>query len=210
MRKIAVTKIAPLLGHHAFKRQCDAIRELVTKKQPNAKLRLVKDELFKTSFFKWFTGARCINGKMKQIGRCIIDKCCRKHNLVHHKPYTFWSQQRGIVRETFNIKLLPFPVVEPQKSIELERKLYTICGRIDGLHGSTVIEIKSRSSCIKKIPLSEKIQLAMYCHILRMPGQLWSFYNNERDVFDMTLERADEISESCLKGLDKLIKSLIN
>lgn len=210
MINIAVTRIAPLLGEHLFKRQSDAIKELVTHRTPNKKLQLVKKELLQTSFYKWFTGAKCINGKMKRIGRCIIDKCCKKHNLIHRKPYTFWSQQRGIVREVFNIRILPFKVTDTQKSIQLVRELYTICGRIDGLYDSTVIEIKSRSSCIQKIPKSEKIQLAMYCHILRMPGQLWSFYNNERTCLDMTLETADGIAKRCLEGLDDVIQGIVS
>lgn len=210
MMKIAVTKIAPLLGKHIFKRQCDAIKDLITYRTPNKKLQLVKKELLRTSFYNWFTGAKCINGKMKRIWRSIIEKCCKKHNLIHRKPYTFWSQQRGIVRESFNIRILPFKVTDHQKCIQLDRELYTICGRIDGLHEKNVIEIKSRSSCIQQIPISEKIQLVMYCHILRMPGQLWSFYNNDSACLDMTLEAADDLAKRCLLELDKKMSSLIN
>ena len=52
--------------------------------------------------------------------------------------------------------------------------------------------------------------LAMYCHILRMPDQLWSFYNNERTCLDMSLETADGIAKRCLEGLDDVIQGIVS
>ena len=207
---IAVTKISSLIGKHPYKQVSDTVKEILTKaafwkKNPKhsrvcRETSAVEAQLKQTSFYNWFTRANVITGRMRKIGRSIVNKVCREHGVKYNKPYNYWAKARGVTKEPWCVekirRMCKAPVTNCQKKISLDCETYKIVGAIDGICQDKVVEVKCRSCVLKETPGWELIQLTVYCYILQLPGVLYEFQGNDVKKTEISLEQVTESFEN--------------
>jgi len=221
MIKIAVTKISSLIGKHPYKRVSDTIKEILTRaefwknnKKYSPTQNVVEAQLKQTSFYNWFTKANVVTGRMRRIGRSIVNKVCKEHGVKYNKPYNYWAKKRGVTKEPWciaNVKrMCNATVTDQQKKISLNCNDYKIVGAIDGICQGKVVEIKCRSCVLKETPCWELIQIKVYCYILQMPGVLYEFQGNDVRKTEVSLEDATTSFENDIQPeLTKVINELL-
>ena len=219
MINIAVSSVAALCGKHQFKCQRDAIQELLRKQykcatNPNGKMKKVKRDLFNSSFYKWYCRSTNVTSKMRIIARSLIVKTCKKHEQKFNRPFSYFCKERGLFREKLNTDaaemILKTEIFGRQKKIEKKYDRFKIIGAIDGETDTHIIEIKTRSSPITECPEWERIQLAWYVYILQKPGYIFSFHNGSHNKFEITLERAEEITAETVDIINSIDSLFVN
>ena len=209
MITIAATNVSALVGKHDHVTESEAFRKLLFKTRPTIRTsfplkKKVEQELSNTSFYKWYTSARTVTPRMRRMARSLVNATCKQYKLSFGKPYSFFAKARGVYWEPrciFMYENMVRRVVTKQQmkcSKIIKNKSgveFEIRGSIDGICDGSIIEVKSKSVCLKTIPVWEIIQLSVYCWILQMPGILLTIYNN---TIKEHLVSLDDATEMCM------------
>ena len=172
----------------------------------------LETKLRQTPFFNWYTKANVITNRMRKISRCVVNKACNEYGIKFNRPYNYFAKMRGQIQEPLCItrfeRLEGARVTDQQKYITKSFDDFDIVGAIDGVCRDEVIEIKCRSSNLKKTPEWEMIQLQVYCFILGMPGRLVQFQGHDVKQTKVSLQEARKTFIALLPELRKKVHEI--
>ena len=215
--KIAVTKISCLIGKHPYKTSSETVKDIVyflkrRKKPRRNKYSKIETQLRQTSFYPWYTKANVVTSRMRKIARCVVNKACNDAGVRFNRPINYFSKMRGQVQEPMCIaryeRLVESRMTDQQKYITKRFDDFDVVGAIDGICQGEVIEIKCRSSNLKKTPEWELIQLQVYCYILGLPGRLVQYEGPSVKQTKVTLEDSTKTFNELLPELIKKVDEI--
>ena len=194
---VPVTAISGLLGLHKYRDRDTSLHDLLHPcKKKHPVFEQVKRLLYHTEFYTTFCRAPKITHQLRVRARLLVDKACERAGIRYNKPYSYFLKQRGLYLEQLNTDrceaLFKEKITHRQFKLQKNFDDFLVRGSVDGKSTSHIYEIKTRATFLN-IREWEKVQLAWYCHIGRLPGRLVAFLGNEHCVWECTIQQADEM-----------------
>ena len=203
---VSVSNVAVLLGTHKYKSVND-------KKPSRLVTQFIVKQLRKTKSFVRITNS--LKASEKDISRCVerVKKLCTMNNLDFQLFAMLPAQQRGIAIEPLILeryeRFLNVTCTPCETFMRYWRDGFykrapglRITGRPDAMCEGRVIEFKNRTRY--GISEAERIQLAIYCMVLKTPGEFAECMQGRIKRTPMSYQSACIIADDAMRRLSVL------